>query len=58
MPEHSSELYARNVSALLELMLDEGGAVVPDWSDEVLATSCVTRVMSETSDTSDRRGES
>ncbi|THA26013.1 Re/Si-specific NAD(P)(+) transhydrogenase subunit alpha [Streptomyces sp. RKND-216] len=43
MPEHSSELYARNVSALLELMLDENGAVVPDWSDDVLAASCVTR---------------
>ena len=27
MPEHASELYARNVSALLELMLDDGGAV-------------------------------
>lgn len=43
MPEHASELYARNVSALLELMLDEAGQVVPDWSDEVLARSCVTR---------------
>ncbi len=26
MPEHASELYARNVSSLLELMLDEDGA--------------------------------
>ncbi|MGD9528225.1 Re/Si-specific NAD(P)(+) transhydrogenase subunit alpha [Pseudonocardia sp.] len=43
MPEHASELYARNVSALLELMLDENGAVAPDWDDEVLAKSCVTR---------------
>jgi NAD(P) transhydrogenase subunit alpha len=43
MPEHASELYARNVSALLELMLDESGAVAPDWDDEVLAKSCVTR---------------
>jgi NAD(P) transhydrogenase subunit alpha len=43
MPEHASELYARNVSALLELILDEDGVVAPDWSDEVLATSCVTR---------------
>ncbi|MCE0762526.1 Re/Si-specific NAD(P)(+) transhydrogenase subunit alpha [Pseudonocardia kujensis] len=47
MPEHASELYARNVSALLELMLDDGGAVAPDWSDEVLARSCVTRVEGE-----------
>jgi NAD(P) transhydrogenase subunit alpha len=43
MPEHASELYARNVSALLELMLDEDGALAPDFDDEVLAKSCVTR---------------
>jgi NAD(P) transhydrogenase subunit alpha len=43
MPEHASELYARNVSALLELMLDDAGAVAPNWDDEVLAKSCVTR---------------
>jgi len=45
MPEHASELYSRNVSALLELMLDENGALAPDWDDEVLAQSCVTRVV-------------
>jgi NAD(P) transhydrogenase subunit alpha len=43
MPEHASELYARNVSALLELMLDAEGALAPDFADEVLAKSCVTR---------------
>ena len=43
MPEHASELYARNVSALLELMLDKEGRFAPDFSDEVLAKSCVTR---------------
>lgn len=43
MPEHASELYSRNVSSLLELMLDENGALAPDWDDEVLARSCVTR---------------
>jgi H+-translocating NAD(P) transhydrogenase subunit alpha len=42
MPEHASELYARNVTALLELMLNEG-ELSPDWDDEVLAKSCVTR---------------
>lgn len=42
MPEHASELYAKNVSALLELMLVDG-ALAPDFSDEVLAKSCVTR---------------
>lgn len=43
MPEHASELYSRNVSSLLELMLDDDGALAPDFDDEVLAKSCVTR---------------
>ncbi|MFD1528825.1 Re/Si-specific NAD(P)(+) transhydrogenase subunit alpha [Pseudonocardia aurantiaca] len=47
MPEHASELYARNVSALLELMLDKDGALAPNWDDEVLAKSCVTRTVTE-----------
>nr|WP_196775312.1 Re/Si-specific NAD(P)(+) transhydrogenase subunit alpha [Rhodococcus opacus] len=42
MPEHASELYSKNISALLELMLVEG-RLPPDFSDEVLAASCVTR---------------
>jgi NAD(P) transhydrogenase subunit alpha len=46
MPEHASELYARNVVALLELMLDEHGALDPDRDDEVLAGACVTRTRS------------
>jgi H+-translocating NAD(P) transhydrogenase subunit alpha len=41
MPEHSSELYSRNVAALLELMIDDSGVLSPDWSDEVLDKSCV-----------------
>jgi NAD(P) transhydrogenase subunit alpha len=43
MPEHASELYSRNVQSLLELMLTEDGKVEPDFTDEVLAKSCVTR---------------
>jgi proton-translocating NAD(P)+ transhydrogenase subunit alpha len=42
MPEHASELYARNVQALLELMLVDG-RLQPDFTDEILAESCVTR---------------
>ena len=42
MPEHASELYARNVQALLELMLTDG-KITPDLSDEILAACCVTR---------------
>jgi NAD(P) transhydrogenase subunit alpha len=43
MPEHASELYARNVVALLELMLDEQGALDPERDDEVLIGARVTR---------------
>lgn len=48
MPEHASELYARNVAALLELMLDERGGWAPDFDDEVVAATCVTRSGSTT----------
>ncbi|MFD6675409.1 Re/Si-specific NAD(P)(+) transhydrogenase subunit alpha [Rhodococcus zopfii] len=43
MPEHASELYSKNVAALLELMLDDNGALAPDFSDEILDGACVTR---------------
>ena len=42
MPEHASELFARNVVALLALMLDEHGALDPGRDDEVLRGACVT----------------
>jgi len=42
MPEHASELYARNVWSLLELMVKDG-KIAPDFSDEVLAKACITR---------------
>ncbi|MBV6756719.1 Re/Si-specific NAD(P)(+) transhydrogenase subunit alpha [Rhodococcus opacus] len=48
MPEHASELYSKNISALLELMLVDG-VLAPDFSDEVLAASCVTRDTKESS---------
>jgi NAD(P) transhydrogenase subunit alpha len=41
MPEHASELYSRNVAALLEHMLSDG-EIVPDLSDEILSACCVT----------------
>jgi NAD(P) transhydrogenase subunit alpha len=43
MPEHSSQLYARNVQALLELMLDDEGNLAMDFEDEVVAGACVVR---------------
>ena len=42
MPEHASELYSKNLTSLLELLVKEG-ALAPDFSDEVVAASCVTR---------------
>jgi NAD(P) transhydrogenase subunit alpha len=43
MPEHASQLYARNVLALIELLADDNGAFAPDFSDEVVAGACVTQ---------------
>lgn len=42
MPEHASELYSKNVTSLLELLITDG-ALAPDFDDEVLAASCITR---------------
>jgi NAD(P) transhydrogenase subunit alpha len=41
MPESASNLYARNILALVELMVDEQGTLTLDWSDEVIAKACV-----------------
>lgn len=42
MPEHASELYAKNVTALLDLLITDG-ALEPDFDDEVVSASCITR---------------
>jgi len=42
MPEHSSQLYARNVSALLELLVSEDGSLALNFDDEIVLGSCVT----------------
>jgi H+-translocating NAD(P) transhydrogenase subunit alpha len=41
MPEHASELYSKNITALLELLIKDG-KLAPDFDDEVIAESCVT----------------
>ena len=43
MAEHASQMYARNIQALLELMTDEEGALKLDFDDEIIAGACVTR---------------
>jgi NAD(P) transhydrogenase subunit alpha len=43
MPEHASQLYARNVLSLLELFLGEEGELALDFDDEIIAGACITR---------------
>jgi len=52
MPEHASALYARNVQALVELMLEkpgddgtapDGARLNLDFEDEIIAGACITR---------------
>jgi NAD(P) transhydrogenase subunit alpha len=42
MPYHASQLYARNVAALLQHLAPEGELEL-DWEDEITAGACVTR---------------
>jgi NAD(P) transhydrogenase subunit alpha len=42
MPYHASQLYARNVSALLQHLAPEGELAL-DWNDEITSGACVTR---------------
>ena len=43
MPEHASQLYARNVMSLVELMLGEDGELALDFDDEIIKGACVAR---------------
>ena len=43
MAEAASQMYARNIQSLLELMTDEDGALKLDFDDEIIAGACVTR---------------
>src|SRR3954452_5045338 len=46
MAEHASQLYAKNVQALLELMTDKEAdppGLALNWEDEVIAGACITR---------------
>jgi NAD(P) transhydrogenase subunit alpha len=42
MAEHASQLYARNIDALLGLMIKDGKLEL-DYEDEVIAGACITR---------------
>jgi H+-translocating NAD(P) transhydrogenase subunit alpha len=43
MAEHASQLYARNIQALLGLMVSAEGELTLDFADEVIAGACITR---------------
>jgi NAD(P) transhydrogenase subunit alpha len=43
MAEHASQLFARNVLALLELFIGEDGALHMDFEDEIISGACVVR---------------
>ena len=42
MPTHASQLLSRNVAALVALLVRDG-QLAPDWDDEIVSGSCVTR---------------
>jgi len=42
MPAHASQLYARNVMALLQHLAPDGQLAL-DFEDEITAGACVTR---------------
>jgi NAD(P) transhydrogenase subunit alpha len=43
MAEHASQLYARNIQALVGLMITDEGRLELDFDDEVIAAACITR---------------
>jgi NAD(P) transhydrogenase subunit alpha len=43
LAEHASSLYARNIEALMKLMIDDEGNLALDFEDEVIAGACITR---------------
>jgi NAD(P) transhydrogenase subunit alpha len=43
LAEHASALFARNIQALLGLMVSEDGELTLDFEDEVIAGACITR---------------
>ncbi len=43
MAEHSSQLFARNVLALLDLLVGEDGSLQLDFDDEIVSGACIVR---------------
>ena len=43
LPFHASQMYAKNLQAFLGILIDPAGALVSDYTDEILAASLLTR---------------
>ncbi|MCI4362930.1 MAG: Re/Si-specific NAD(P)(+) transhydrogenase subunit alpha [Thermoplasmata archaeon] len=43
VPTHASQMYAKNLQSFLELLISRDGALVTDYTDEILAASCLVR---------------
>jgi len=43
MPFHASQLYSRNVHALLQLMTTKDGQFKLDWEDDIIRDTCIHR---------------
>jgi NAD(P) transhydrogenase subunit alpha len=43
LPVHASQMYSRNVSALLKHLTTKAGALNLDFADEITRGACVTR---------------
>ena len=54
MPEHASELYSKNITALLDLLITDG-ALAPDFDDEAAALARFLRVHLPRADVVGRR---
>lgn len=57
LAEHASELYARNLLALVGLMVKEGTLTL-DWEDEILAGAVLTHEGQITNETARKAAES
>ena len=42
MPVHASQLYAKNITELLKLLLTKDGQLNLDFNDEIIKGACVT----------------
>jgi NAD(P) transhydrogenase subunit alpha len=43
LPVHASQMYAKNLQNLLALMVSKDGRFQPDWNDDIVAATVITR---------------